>query len=450
MRSLTCLTLAALCVAFAAPPAAAQRATFPPEEFTARREKLMASLPAGSTVLMFAAPMPQPGIRFRQDNDFYYLTGNEDLSAVLYLDGARKESFLFLPKQPPRQIEVDGPNWLEDPGAATARGFAAIHPLPYLEEFLARRRNAGPQTLYVRLSERDEVDMSRGDKALHWGRKASSTWGAQPTEDAWRVEELRRRYPHFELRDVSPAIDALRVIKSAREIEVLRRNGQASAEGIRRAIALTKAGRFEYELEAEARYVFAKNGAEMDAYPAIVGSGPNVNTWHYNRNDRALQEGDLVVMDYGASFGYETMDITRTWPVSGRFDELQERAYRADLEAQKAIIAAMRPGATRAQTREICRKIFEKWGFGDQRPGSAGHFVGLSTHDVGDANEPFRPGMVIAVEPIIEIKEKRIHIRIEDTVLITEGEPEILSKGVPKEVDELLALIPKPGRSNQK
>ena len=179
----------------------------------------------------------------------------------------------------------------------------------------------------------------------------------------------------------------------------------------------------------------------MDAYPAIVGSGPNVNTWHYNKNDRVLENGDLIVVDYGASLGYQTMDITRTWPVSGKFDELQERAYRADLEAQKAIIAAMRPGATRAQTREICRKIFEKWGFGDQRPGSADHFVGLSVHDVGDPNEPFRPGMVIAVEPIIEIKEKRIHIRIEDTVLITEGEPEILSKDVPKELEELLTLI---------
>jgi len=422
--------------------ALAQRAAYPPEEFTARRARLLAALPKDVSVIMFAATMPLPGIRFRQDNDFFYLTGNEDLSAILFLDTSRGEAFLFLPRQPPRQIEVDGPNWLEEKDAAKTHGFAAIHPLPYLEEFLARRRNAGPQTLYVRLSERDEVDMSRGDKALHSGRRMSSSFGTQPTEDAWRIEELRRRYPHFELKDIAPTIDALRVIKSPREIEILRENGRISAEGIRRAIAMTRAGRYEYELEAEARYVFAKSGSEMDAYPAIVGSGPNVNTWHYNKNSRALEAGDLVVMDYGASLGYQTMDITRTWPVSGRFDELQERAYRADLEAQKAIIAAMRPGATRAETREICRKIFEKWGFGDQRPGSAGHFVGMAVHDVGDSNEPFKPGMVIAVEPIIEIKEKRIHIRIEDTVLITEGEPEILSLGVPKEVDELLALIP--------
>ncbi len=443
LRTLRLLALALLAGMAVSPTVLAQRPTYPPEEFMARRAKLMAALPPSASVMMFAATMPQPGVRFRQDNDFFYLTGNEDLSAILFLDTTRKEAFLFLPRQPPRQIEVDGPNWLEDEGAAARYGFAAIHPLPYREEFLARRRNAAPQTLFVRLSERDEVDMSRGDKALHAGRRMSSSFGTQPTEDAWRVEELRRRYPHFDLRDISPVMDALRVIKTPREIEILRENGRISAEGIKRAISLTRAGRYEYELEAEARYVFARGGSEMDAYPAIVGSGPNVNTWHYNRNSRAFEDSDLIVMDYGASLGYQTMDITRTWPVSGKFDELQERAYRADLEAQKAIIAAMRPGATRAETREICRKIFEKWGFADQRPGSAGHFVGLAVHDVGDANEPFKPGMVIAVEPIIEIKDKRIHIRIEDTVLITEGEPEILSKGVPKEVDELLALIPR-------
>lgn len=421
----------------------AQRSTYPPEEFVARRGRLMSALPPGSAVMMFGATMPIPGARFRQDNDFFYLTGNEDLSGVLFLDATRKQAFLFLPAQPPRQIEVDGPSWLEEKDAAKTYGFTAIHPLPYLEEFLARRRNGGPQTLYVRLSERDEIDMSRGDKAIHAGRRMSSSFGTEPTEDAWRVDEIRRRYPHFDLKDISPSIDTLRLIKTPREIEILRRNGKISAEGMRRAIALTRAGRFEYELEAEARYVFGKGGAEMDAYPPIVASGPNVNTWHYNKNSRALAEGDLVVMDAAASLGYQTMDITRTWPVSGRFDALQERAYRADLEAQKAIIAAMRPGATREQTKEICRKVFEKWGFSDQNPGSAGHFVGLAVHDVGDPNEPFKPGMVIAVEPIIEIKERRIHIRIEDTVLITEGEPEVLSKDVPKEVDELLALIPK-------
>ena len=222
---------------------------------------------------------------------------------------------------------------------------------------------------------------------------------------------------------------------------MLKLNGRLSAEAIRNAIAITKPGRFEYELEAEATYHLFKNGVQGNGYPAIVGTGPNVNVWHYQDNGRQMQAGDLVVMDYGGDLDYQVIDITRTWPVSGQFDELQLRAYQCALETQKAIIAAMRPGATRKQTVEISRRIYEKYGFSDQRPASAGHFVGMSVHDVGDYTQPFRPGMVIAVEPIIEIPDRHLHVRIEDTVLITEGEPYILSAAVPKEVDEVLALM---------
>lgn len=427
------------------PEARAQRASYPAEEFTARREKLCAAVGDG-LLLMFAASGPAPGNRFRQDNDFYYLTGNEDAGAALVMTGKPCRAHLFLPAQNEAQVRVEGPSWLQRPETAKARGFESFSPLSDLEEFLARRRSSGTQPLHVRLSERDEVDGGRRDTAIHLARRHAASFGGQPSEDAWRVKTLRERYPFYELRDVSPLIDALRVVKSAREIEVLRRNGRLSAEGVRRAIEATAPGAWEYQLEAEAAYVFFRGGAEGNGYPAIVGSGPNGNVWHYNRNERQMKDGELVVMDYGASLGYLTMDITRTWPVSGRFDELQLRAYRCALEAQKAIIAAMRPGATRAQTREIARAIYEKWGFGDQRPASAGHFVGLAVHDVGDAEAPFVPGMVIAVEPIIEIKEKQLHVRIEDTVLVTEGEPEILSVGVPKEVDELLASV---GRSRK-
>lgn len=424
----------------------AERVAYPPDEFMARRTAVCQAAGEGH-LLMLAASGPVTGQRFRQDNDFFYLTGNEDVGAALVTDLAKCESFLFLPTQNESQIRVDGPNWLTKGGdAAKTWGFAAIHPLPYLEEFLARRRRSGTQPLYLRLSERDEVDASRGDAALHLARRHNSSFGGQPSEDAWRIAQVRERYPFYQLRDVAPIVDKMRTIKSPREIDALRLAGRVGAEGMRRAIAATRAGLFEYELEAEAAYVFLRNGAASHAYPAIVGSGPNVNVWHYNRNDRRLEAGDLVVMDYGPSFGYETMDITRTWPVSGKFDELQLRAYRAVLDAQKAIIAAMVPGATRAQTQAIGKTIFEKWGFADQRPGSAGHFVGLAVHDVGDAEAPFAPGMVIAVEPIIEIKEKRLHVRIEDTVLVTNGAPEVLSAAVPKEVDEVLAIVGKPAR----
>jgi Xaa-Pro aminopeptidase len=391
--------------------------------------------------MLFARTSPLPGLRFRQDHDFFYLTGNENTNAVAVIDAESCETWLFLPTQTAREASRDGWNWLYQEGAAEHWGFAEIKGLHYLEEHLARRRTSGTHPLYVRMSERDEIDNSRGDAAIYFARRLVNPWGGQPTEDAWRIEQLRLRYPFYELHDVSPLIDAQRMIKSPREIEALRYNGRISAEAIQKAIELTAAGRFEYELEAVASHHMFSNGAEHAAYPAIVGSGPNVNIWHYNSNGKELRDGELIVMDYGASFAYQTMDITRTWPVSGKFTELQERAYRATLEAQKAIIAAMVPGATRQETRDINRRIFDKWGFQDQSASGAGHFVGMAVHDVGDYSLPFQVGMVIAVEPIIEIVDEDLHVRIEDTVLITENGPEILSAAVPKELDELLALI---------
>jgi Xaa-Pro aminopeptidase len=431
----------ACCSLLASVSGTAERLGYPASEFIARRKALGQALGSG-TVLMFGSTMPLNGIRFRQDNDFYYLTGNADVNAVLVMDAATADAWLFLPEQGAREIRSDGKNWLSQGDQANGWGFAGIQPLTELTEFLERRRGGfGQQVLWTRLSERDEVDDSRGDKGTSLARRYNNPLSGQPSEDGYRAETIRDRYPFYDLRDVVPAIDKLRVIKSPREVEVLKLNGRLSAEAIRNAIAITKPGRFEYELEAEATYHLFRNGVQGNGYPAIVGTGPNVNVWHYQDNGRQMQAGDLVVMDYGGDLDYQVVDITRTWPVSGQFDELQLRAYKCALETQKAIIAAMRPGATRKQTVEISKRIYEKYGFSDQRPASAGHFVGMSVHDVGDYTEPFRPGMVIAVEPIIEIPDKHLHVRIEDTVLVTEAEPYILSAAVPKEVDEVLALM---------
>jgi Xaa-Pro aminopeptidase len=380
-------------------------------------------------------------VRFRQDNDFYYLTGNEDLHAAVAIEAEGCATSLFLPAQTEREASRDGWNMLYQEGAAQSHGFAAIHPLTFLPEFLSRLRTGGPQTLFLRLSERTEVDQSRTDVAIYTARRSATPWGAYPSEDAWRAEMVRSRFPYYQFQDITPYIDPLRMIKSPREIEALRRNGWVSAEAHRQAIGVTRVGGWEYEIEATATHVMLQHGAEGAGYPAIVGAGPNSNIWHYQANSRQLQDGDIIVMDYGASMGYLTMDITRTWPASGRFTELQERAYRCVLEAEKAIIAAMRPGVTRDETRRIGQEIFERWGFPNQYPGGAGHFVGMSVHDVGDYDLPLQAGMVIAVEPIIDIPEEDLHIRIEDTVLVTEDGPVILSAHVPKEIAELLALV---------
>lgn len=416
----------------------AERMGYSPEEFTARRQKLAKVLQSG-TLLMFGATAPTPGTRLRQDNDFYYLTGFEGLNAALVMELASGASYLFMPKLTAREIRYEGGNWLEEPDAAKKYGFASVQPLSELQEFLARRRSiAGAQVLWTRLSERDYVNEGRADVAIQTGRRLISPFSQQPTEDADRITALRARFPYYEMKDAAPHLDRLRMIKSPREIEILKYNGRISAEAVKRAMQASGPGKYEYELEAEAKYWLVKHGFQGDAYPAIVGSGPMGNQWHYEDNGRQMKAGELVVMDYAGSLDYMTMDITRTWPVSGRFTDAQLRAYECVLEAQKAIIAAIKPGVTRDTVQSLAESIYKKHGF-DPRYAYTGHYVGMSVHDVGDWNLPFEAGMVLAIEPIIDVPG--LHIRIEDSVLVTPTGAEILSVGVPKEVEEVIGLL---------
>jgi Xaa-Pro aminopeptidase len=437
------LVIAATTIAAALPTA--ERMGYPPEEFTARRQQLAKVLQQG-TLVMFGGTSPIPSVRFRQDNDFYYLTGNESFGGVLVMDVATGAAHLFLPKLSETEIRYEGGNWLDESDAARKYGFASIQPLNGLHEFLARRRSTpGSEQLWMRLSERDYVDRGRLDTAIGAARRLTNPFAQQPSEDAARATALREQFPYYEMKDVSPHIDRLRTIKSPREIEILRYNGRISAEAVKRAMQATAPGKYEYELEAEATYWMLKHGFQGAAYPAIVGSGPMGNQWHYENNGRQMKAGELVVMDYAGSLDYLTMDITRTWPVSGRFTDAQLKAYECVLEAQKAIIAAIKPGVARSVVRKIAEDVFKKHGF-DPRYAYVGHYVGMSVHDVGDWNLPFEAGMVMAIEPIIDMPG--LHIRIEDSVLVTPTGAEILSTGLPKEAEDVMSLLRQAGRSN--
>jgi Xaa-Pro aminopeptidase len=418
----------------------AERMGYPSGEFSARREKLAQAVQRG-LVVMFGATSATPGLRFRQDNDFFYLTGNESVNGVLVMDAATKASHLFLPKLTTTEIRYQGGNWLDEPDAAKAHGFTSIQPITALPEFLGRRRQvSGTETFWTRLSEREEVNGGRVDTAVSIGRRLINPFAQHPSEDGFRIAALRTQFPYYEFRDVTPQIDRLRVIKTPREIEILRYSGRISAEAMKRAIQATAAGKYEYELEAEATYWHVRHGMQSAAYPAIVGSGPKGNQWHYEDSGRQLKAGELVVMDYAGALDQLTMDITRTWPVSGTFTEAQRKAYDCVLEAQKAIIAAIKPGVTRDTVAKIAQDIYKRRGF-DPAYAYVGHYVGLAVHDVGDWSAPFEAGMVLAIEPIIDLPDQQLHVRVEDTVLVTPTGAEILNPGLPKEVDELLALI---------
>lgn len=438
MRRLRACAPTILLIALALVPLQGQRTGYPAEEFDARRQRLASSLKSG-LVVMFSATSEPPGLRFRQDNDFYYLTGSEDINAVMVMEVPSGATHIFVPQLPAGTVLFEGGNWLNDADSARKHAVASVDPLTALQDFLAARRAEGITQLWARLAPPDFVDRARYEVGFDEAARRRNPLTQYPAEGAQRVQALREQFPDVEVKDLTPQIDSLRLIKSPREIEILRTNGRVSAEAMARAIAISQPGTFEYEFEAEAKYWLVKNGLQADAYAAIVGSGPNGNQWHYMDNGRRTERGDLVVMDYAGSLDYLAVDITRTWPVSGSFTDQQRRAYDCVLEAQLAMIAQMRPGAVRKTIKDAGERVFRRHGF-DPRYAYSGHYVGLSVHDVGDWNLPLQAGMALAIEPIIDLPDLRMHVRIEDTVLITPDGVEVLTRAVPKRVPDLLRL----------
>jgi Xaa-Pro aminopeptidase len=410
-------------------------------EFERRRQALMNSAGSGF-IILFASPGSSGSGHFRQDNDFFYFTGSEDANAILVMIPATRESYLFVPPQTEREKMMEGANSLADPGARERFGVKEIYPVGYFDEFLARNLGQFDPVFYLRLSPEDSIGESRSEKAIFTARRHRNPYNTQLPLNQFRTERFRQLYPEVQLKDITPLIDGLRMIKSQEEIAVLRKNGKVSAEAVKKAMLTSKPGAYEYELEAAAMEVVLINGGRGPAYPPIIGSGPNTCILHYEKNSRQMQAGELVLMDFAGELDYLTMDITRTWPVSGKFAEEQKKIYRTVLEVQKACIEAFKPGATARDVEEyVGRKMKEKGIDPMGLRGGLGHLVGLSVHDVRVGDFVLQEGMVMAIEPGLYFSEKNIGIRIEDTVLITRDGCEVLTADVPKEIEEIETLL---------
>lgn len=412
-----------------------------PSPYAARRARLLEQVKTG-TVILFGESGSFPGKRFRQDNDFFYLTGINDPCAVLVMSAEWGRTVLFLPRLSDRERMYDGDNLLDDPDAAKRLGLSDIRPVSGLDEFLSRVTRRSGHPLYVRLAPGDPLDNSRWETEIFTARAGRCAYNDVPTLDQQRVKRLRERYPFCALKDVSPLLDRMRVIKDDHEIEILRRNGRISAEAIIAAMKATRPGAREFELEAAAMGHILKNGADGPAYAPIVGSGANSCVFHYNRNRRTMKAGEVVLMDFGADLDHYAMDITRTWPVTGTFTPLQREMYTTVLAIQKASIEAYRPGVTLADVKRHVARRMKEWKIPDRGlEGVIHHYLGLSTHDVGRERIPLEAGMVFTAEPGLYDRKTGIGIRIEDTVLITADGCEVLSRLVPKEIDEIEKLM---------
>ncbi len=407
--------------------------------YAARRQNVMKKI-NGSVALLRGASETRSYVRFRQDNNFYYLTGVETPGAFLLLDSSENRSLLFLPARDQNRALWEGEGLFAQSQAREATGVDEVLEVSKLEQELGKRK-AAMKPLYTPLSPEETAATSRDRAREYESERRKSPWDGRISREEAFVKNLKRILGDTaQINDLSPILDNMRRVKDAQEIDRMRQAAMIGASGIREAMKATKPGRYEYQIAAMAGFLFRWNGALGPAYFPIVGSGPNSCVLHYHEDTRKMESGDMVVMDFGPDYKYYSSDITRSFPVSGRFTQEQAKVYQIVLDAQKAALEKVRPGATFALVANAAREVLSRAGYEKYLPHGVSHYVGLATHDVGSI-EPLGVGVVLTVEPGVYIKEKDLGIRIEDTVLVTKDGYEILSRDVPKEISEIERLM---------
>jgi Xaa-Pro aminopeptidase len=422
--------------------------------FRAHREKFLAKLPPNSIAVLRAAPLRMMSndveYLYRQDSNFWYLTGIEDPEAIALLRPNAENGQRYVVFVTPRERRLEsyeGPK-IGPTEAASAFGADAAFSTEEFAERLAQ---------------------------LETPLRADKVYLSDGGDVAW-AETLRNRIAAITSRDSRPAtvVDArdliheMRVVKDSDEIALIRRATAISGRGHVLAMKAAAPGRYEFEVQAALDGYCAANGVRRMAYPSIAASGPDSVFLHWDRNNRQIQDGDVVLNDSGAEYGYYATDITRTYPATGRFSAEQRAIYDVVFAAQKAAMAQIRPGvpfdrvgaaAARVQTEGLVKlgllsgkveKLVKESGHRVFTKHGISHWVGLDVHDVGRynagaASRPLEPGMVFTVEPGIYVgadsgadrKWWNIGIRIEDLVLVTDTGYECLSCFVPREAGEV-------------
>ena len=393
---------------------------------------------------------------FRQDSDFHYLCGFNEPEAVLVLmPGRRHGQFVMFCRDRDPAVELWDGSRAGPEGACELYGADDAFPIGDIDDILPGLLE-GRTRVYYSMGRSPDFDRQIMDWVNRIRSKAAS--GAAPPG---------------EFTDLDHMLHDQRLVKSAAELRLMRKAGKITARAHRRAMRTCRPGLYEYQLEAELHHEFARAGARHAAYQSIVGAGENACTLHYVANASRLRDGDLVLIDAGCELDYYASDVTRTFPVNGRFSREQRSLYEVVLEAQAAAIARIAPGrhwneAYDASTRVITEGLVEL-GILRGRPGSlvakaayrpfymhkVGHWLGLDVHDVGDyrVGDQWRVlerGMVMTVEPGIYIapdnakvaaKWRGIGIRIEDNVVVTAEGAEVITGEVPKTVEGIEALM---------
>ncbi len=445
---------------------------FPPEEFRARWAKVFDKIGGNAVALLQGVSQTNGFIMPRQGNDFYYLCGIETPHSYLLLDGRQKKATLYLPPRNARLESAEGKVLSADDADLVKRliGVDEVASTDAMRgDFLRPPGSAGgpppggirfsPLTVFTPFSPAEGAAQSRGELVAANTAVLNDYWDGRLPRESRFLELLRARNPRARVEDLTPILDEMRSVKSPREIALIRRASQIAGLGIMEAMRSTKPGLDEYHLDAAARYVFLVNGARLEGYRSIVAAGvPNIWNMHYYRDMSPLQSGDMVLMDFAPEYHYYTSDVTRMWPIDGKYSAWQRELLGFVLEYRNAVMKQIRPGVTSAQILEQARAamepVFARWKFSkpvyekaarelvNRGGGVLSHPVGMTVHDDGAYNRGvLQPGHVFSIDPQLRVPEENLYIRYEDVIVVTENGLENFTAFLPSELDAMEKLV---------
>jgi Xaa-Pro aminopeptidase len=351
------------------------------------------------------------------------------------------------------------------PGAETALAIGVDAALPRAE-FTAAITSIGAEhrTIYTPFAAEVLGSQSQGDPTRLWTANSKDPWDGRDSREATFIAKLKQAAPQSEIRNLDPIVNDLRAVKSPREIAVIREATRIAGLGIMEAMRDAKPGMHEYELQADAEFVFKRHGAFGASYFALIASGQNTYYTHYNRNTGVLEDGDLVQFDYAPDFKYYQSDVTRVFPANGVFTPRQREAYGIYLKLYRAVLTSIQVHMTPADVikaavlkmdaimasyqftdpkiQDAAKAFVESYRRQSSTAHALGHPVGLEVHDVGNlGGSTLEPGRIFTIEPEMRIEEDHTGIRLEDMILITPTGYEVLSAFVPIEVEDIEKLM---------
>jgi len=408
------------------------------ELFIANRKKFYDRLSDDSICILFSGNPPKKSAdemyAFSVNRNFFYITGidEKDLVVVLSKINGNIETTIFIHKADPVMEKWVGKTISEQ----EAKERSGIDKVSYKEDFHS----------YIH-----KTLISGNIKDIYLDLERSS-YEEEKTVAEKLADELKEKYPYLFIKNAYPILSELRMIKSKDEIDEIRKAIAITGEGILNAMRNAKVGMREYEVEAYFDFVLKTNGVKDFAFKTIAASGKNATVLHYSDNNDLIGENEMILMDLGAAVNYYNADITRTFPVSGKFTDRQKQIYNIVLKAQQETIKAIAPGVPFKELNLVTRRVFleelSKLGLAhtDEELSkyyyhNVSHHLGLDTHDVGSREVVLKPGMVLTVEPGLYIEEESIGIRIEDDVVVTENGCEVLSSSIIKTIEEIEEYI---------